>query len=186
MPQPLASCLWTTVRTTRWRCEMDRRHSCSTSPRDRRINMESPSSSRRPTEARPRNREAQEPEEFANRPKACQRCGSTDVKFKYLNNKKQPRYECRTCRYGGRGPILVQPLPHETAPLERIPPDPNLRTHRIHGPDQSLPSMQIIYSCEVSGPQQQKPEAAAVSVPKMQTQLLTVQDERTSSQKGHE
>ncbi|XP_073395682.1 uncharacterized protein [Physcomitrium patens] len=79
--------------------------------------MESPSTSRRPTEARPRNREAQEPEEFANRSKACQRCGSTDVKFKYLNNKKQPRYECRTCRNGVRGSSLFNPFPMR--PLHR-------------------------------------------------------------------
>ncbi|XP_073395683.1 uncharacterized protein [Physcomitrium patens] len=69
---------------------------------------------------------------------------------------------------------FVQPLPHETAPPERIPQDPSLANHGVYGPGKGMPPMQIVYPCEVSGPQQQKPEASAVSIPRMETRLFAI------------
>ena len=43
---------------------------------------------------------AKEPQEFASVQKHCTRCGSSNTKFKYLNNGKitQPRYRCQDCK----------------------------------------------------------------------------------------
>ena len=43
---------------------------------------------------------AKEPQEFASVQKCCTRCGSSNTKFKYLNNGKitQPRYRCQDCK----------------------------------------------------------------------------------------
>lgn len=58
-------------------------------------------------------RKAKEPDIYVNMEKKCNLCGQSNIKFKFLNNKKidQPRYQCLDCTLSKGKPHFFNPFP---------------------------------------------------------------------------
>ena len=72
---------------------------------------------------------AKEPQEFASVQKHCTRCGSSNTKFKYLNNGKitQPRYQCQNCK------SYFQVINHNRKTLKKYLKPKHKDSHELQG-----------------------------------------------------